>query len=57
MTKADLVSNISESTGVEKIAVQAALETKSFGIDKIPQKGAVENNGSYFYNMVDFRQI
>ena len=38
-------------------AVQAALETKSFGIDKIPQKGAVENNGSYFYNMVAFRQI
>ena len=38
-------------------AVQAALETKNFGIDKIPQKGAVENNGSYFYNMVKFRQI
>ena len=38
-------------------AAQAALETKKFGIDKIPEKGAVENNGSYFYNMVQFRQI
>ena len=38
-------------------AAQAALETKKFGINKIPEKGAVENNGSYFYNMVQFRQI
>jgi sugar/nucleoside kinase (ribokinase family) len=38
-------------------AVQAALETKNFGLDKIPRKGAIENNGSYFYNMVKFRQI
>jgi len=38
-------------------AAQAALETKKFGIDKIPRKSAVENNGSYFYNMVQFRQI
>tara|TARA_B100001750_G_scaffold87242_1_gene68842 strand:+ start:1422 stop:2294 length:873 start_codon:yes stop_codon:yes gene_type:complete len=38
-------------------AAQAALETKKFGIDKVPQKSAVENNGSYFYNMVQFRQI
>ena len=38
-------------------AAQAALETKNFGIDKVPQKSAVENNGSYFYNMVQFRQI
>ena len=38
-------------------AAQAALETKKFGIDKVPQKSAVENNGSYFYNMVEFRQI
>ena len=26
-------------------------------VEKIPEKGAVENNGSYFYNMVKFRQI
>ena len=38
-------------------AAQAALETKNFGLDKIPHKGAIENNGSYFYNMVKFRQI
>ena len=38
-------------------AAQAALETKKIGIKKIPEKGAVENNGSYFYNMVQFRQI
>ena len=38
-------------------AAQAALETKKFGIEKVPRKGAVENNGSYFYNMVKFRQI
>ena len=38
-------------------AAQAALETKKIGVEKIPEKGAVENNGSYFYNMVKFRQI
>ena len=38
-------------------AAQAALESKKFGIDKVPQKSAIENNGSYFYNMVHFRQI
>ena len=38
-------------------AAQAALETKKFGIEKVPRKGAVENNGSYFYNMLKFRQI
>ena len=38
-------------------AAQAALETKKIGTDKIPKKGAVENNASYFYNMVEFRQI
>ena len=38
-------------------AAQAALETKRFGLDKIPRMGAVENNASYFYNMVKFRQI
>ena len=38
-------------------AAQAALETKKFGLDKIPRMSAVENNASYFYNMVKFRQI
>jgi sugar/nucleoside kinase (ribokinase family) len=38
-------------------AAQAALETKNFGLEKVPRKGAIESNGSYFYNMVKFRQI
>ena len=38
-------------------AAQAAIESKKIGLEKIPQKGAIENNGSYFYNMVKFRTI
>ena len=38
-------------------AAQAAIENKKIGLEKIPQKGAIENNGSYFYNMVKFRTI
>ena len=38
-------------------AAQAALESKQFGIEKIPKKGLIESNGSYFYNMVKFRTI
>ena len=38
-------------------AAQAALETKIFGIEKVPQKNAIENYGSYFYNMIQSRQI
>ena len=38
-------------------AAQAALETKNFGIEKVPQKDEIENNGSYFYNMVQYRKI
>jgi len=38
-------------------AAQAALETKNFGIEKVPQKDAIENYGSYFYNMVQYRRI
>ena len=38
-------------------AAQAAIENKKFGLEKIPQKGSIENNGSYFYNMVKFRTI
>jgi len=26
-------------------------------LQKIPKKGAVENNASYFYNLVDFRDL
>ena len=38
-------------------AAQAAIENKKFGLEKIPQKALIENNGSYFYNMVKFRTI
>ena len=38
-------------------AAQAALESKNIGIEKIPKKGSIESNGSYFYNMVKFRDI
>ena len=38
-------------------AAQAALETKYFGIEKVPQKDAIEKYGSYFYNMVEYRRI
>ena len=38
-------------------AAQEALDTKEIGLAKIPKKGAVETNASYFYNMVKFRQV
>ena len=38
-------------------AVQAALETKSLGLLKVPKSGAVQTNASYFYNLVKYRQI
>lgn len=38
-------------------AAQAALDTKEIGLNKIPKKGAIETNASYFYNTVKFRQI
>ena len=38
-------------------AVQAALDSKKIGLEKIPSKGAIETNAYYFYNTVKFRQI
>lgn len=38
-------------------AAQAALDSKAVGLSKIPEKNKIETNGSYFYNMVKFRQI
>lgn len=38
-------------------AAQAALESKNVGLQKIPKKGAIENNASYFYNLVKFRDL
>ena len=38
-------------------AAQSALESKSFGLEKVPEKNALESNGSYFYDIVEFKQI
>ena len=38
-------------------AAQAALDSKNVGLQKIPKKGTVQNNASYFYNLVKFRDL
>ena len=38
-------------------AVQAALESRQIGLEKIPVKAAIESNGSYFYHTVKFRDV
>ena len=38
-------------------AAQAALDSKNIGLQKIPSKGQIETNASYFYNLVKYRQI
>ena len=38
-------------------AAQAALDSKNIGLQKIPKKGAVQTNASYFYNLVKFRDL
>jgi sugar/nucleoside kinase (ribokinase family) len=38
-------------------AAQAALESKNVGLQKIPSRGTIQNNASYFYNLVKFRDL
>lgn len=38
-------------------AAQAAIETGQTGLQKIPEKAAIETNAYYFYNLVEFSQI
>lgn len=38
-------------------SAQAALESHEIGLQKIPDRGIVETNASYFYNTVKFRQV
>lgn len=38
-------------------AAQAALDSNEVGLLKIPKRGAVETNASYFYNLVKYRQV
>ncbi|KEQ57222.1 1-phosphofructokinase protein [Marine Group I thaumarchaeote SCGC AAA799-B03] len=38
-------------------AAQAALDSKKVGLQKIPRKGTIQNNASYFYNLLKFRDL
>ncbi len=38
-------------------AAQAALESNNVGLQKIPKKGTIQTNASYFYNLVKFRDV
>lgn len=38
-------------------ATQAALDSKNVGLQKIPTKGTIQTNASYFYNLVKFRDL
>lgn len=38
-------------------AAQAALESNNVGLQKIPSKGTIQTNASYFYNLVKFRDL
>jgi len=38
-------------------AAQAALDSKNIGLQKIPKKGIIQTNASYFYNLVKFRDL
>ena len=38
-------------------AAQAALDSKNIGLQKIPKKGVIQTNASYFYNLIKFRDL
>jgi len=38
-------------------AAQAGLESKNVGLQKIPKKGIIQQNASYFYNLLKFRDL
>jgi len=38
-------------------AAQAALDSKIMGLQKIPNKGTIQTNACYFYNLVKFRDL
>ncbi len=38
-------------------AAQAALDSKDVGLLKIPKKGTIETNATYFYNLMKYRSI
>ncbi len=38
-------------------AAEAALDSKKVGLQKIPKKGTIQTNASYYYNLVKFRDL
>jgi len=38
-------------------AAEAALDSKNVGLQKIPEKGVIQSNACYFYNLVKFRDL
>ena len=38
-------------------AAQAAIDSKNVGLQKIPKKGIIQTNASYFYNLLKFRDL
>jgi len=38
-------------------AAEAALDSKNVGLQKIPKKGTIQTNASYYYNLVKFRDL
>ncbi len=38
-------------------AAQTALDSRNVGLQKIPKKGTVQTNASYFYNLIKFRDL
>lgn len=38
-------------------SAQAALDSREIGLGKIPSRGAIESNASYFYNTVKFKHV
>ena len=38
-------------------AAQAALDSRELGLEKIPEKGKIETNAAYFYNLLKFEHV
>jgi hypothetical protein len=38
-------------------ALTSALQTREIGIEKIPPKSAIEDNASYYYNIMNYDTI
>ena len=38
-------------------AIRAALETRKMGLNKVPSRSSIEQNASYYYNVVTFQRL